>query len=50
MAESFDPMNAAPIIGPALAFEAESHWVDADGHAAVAEPLVMFQIDLFAAL
>ena len=49
IAESFEPMNAAPIMGPALAFDADSHCVAADGHAAVADPLVMFQIDLLAA-
>jgi hypothetical protein len=39
-------MNAAPIIGPALALDAESHCVDDDGQAAAADPFVMFQMDL----
>jgi len=48
MAVSFDPTNAAPSIGEALA-DVESHCVALVGHAAVAEPLVMSHIDLLAA-
>ena len=41
IAANLEPTTAAPSIGAALAPDADSHWLALDGHAAVAEPLVM---------